>query len=71
MFPIHSYKYEPDKSIVKNLKKVIWNKKINNKNFDVREYEFMEENLVYNTISKDYSIMNINNFNILGDQKKY
>jgi len=31
----------------------------------------MEENLVYNSISKNYDIININNFNIIGDIKKY
>ena len=31
----------------------------------------MEEDYVYNSISKEYKIMNINNFNMLGDKIMY
>lgn len=66
--PILNCEYEPDKCKVKNLKKVNWDKKIKKKDFITYEYKFMEEDYVYNTINMEYEIMNINNFNILGDQ---
>lgn len=70
LFPIHDHTYIPSKSKVKNLKKVNWDKKINKKNNIICEDKFMVENLVYNTMDDTYCIMDINNFNILGDQKK-
>ena len=68
---VHDYVYEPHKSKVKNLKKINWNKKINKKHFTIHKNFLMEENLVYNTINTEYDIININNFNILGDKKKH
>lgn len=55
---------------LKNLKKLIGIKNIKNKDFVSFENKFMEEDLVYNSISEDYDIININNFNILVDIKK-
>jgi hypothetical protein len=69
LYLIHSHEYEPSKCKVKNIKKINWNKTINKKYVVTRENEIMKEDFVYNTISNEYDIINIHNFNILGDIK--
>jgi len=69
--PIHSREYIPDNRKINNFKKINWNKRIAKKDYVKIDTQFMEEDLVYNYISENYDIININNFNILGDVKKH